>query len=154
MPSSSRRASSWPFGVVRRLQPVDRVVGADVLERGDEQDLIEGTIVEREPANVGFGRLEADIARRKIDANELHARADERAEICRLGEGVADLEHATARSEPRQHPWNLDHTLVGSRRRLQPADSFSPRASAEAQCNRVVELHARARTRRSTRARG
>ncbi len=82
------------------LDPVDAVVGTDVLERGDEQDLVERAIGERKRADVRLDRLQSlHVALCEIDAHELDVRSKERREIRRLGEGVPDVEHAPFRAK-------------------------------------------------------
>ena len=77
----------------------------------------------------------------EIDADELDARAQQPAEVRRLGERVSDLEHAPSGTKAREHPRDLDHALVGCR----PAPGASgsargARSRAEPESDRVVEL--------------
>jgi len=122
-------------------EPVPGVVRADVLECGHEQDLVERVIGEREPANVGLDGLHAvDVPRSEIGADELHACTEQPGDVRRLRKRVPDLEHTPSGAQPREHPGNLDHALVGAARCLKPADGLAARPRSEPEGNRVVEL--------------
>ena len=71
-----------------------------MLERGNEQGLVEGTVGKRQIADVRLDGLHpVNVGRREIDAHELDTRAQERTEVRRLREGVADLEHPPGRTK-------------------------------------------------------
>ena len=136
---SSRSASTRDAGSFSEARPYDRVVGADVLERRDEQRLVEGVVRERQRADVSRRALHpVDVPLREVDADELDTGAEQRGEVRRLRERVADLEHPAGRDEPREHPRDLDHALVGRTR--------EPGATRGAR--RVRGRRARARRRR------
>ncbi len=118
-------------------------------------DLVERAVGERELADVGLHRLEpVDVTGREIRADELDSGAEECAEVRGLGEGVADLEDPSLRTQTRQHPRHLDDTLVGLRRRLEPADALAALSGAEPERDGVVELLHPVELARSSRARG
>ena len=95
----------------------------------------------RQRADVGDDPLDpVDLPLGEVDADELDTGPQEPGEIRCLGERVADLEHPSRRDEAREHPGNLDHALVGSRRRLEPRQPLPPRPRAEPERDRVVEL--------------
>ncbi len=118
---------------------VHRVVGTHVLQRRDEQHLVERAVRERQLPHVGLDGLHTLHLRGcQIDAHELDARAKESREICPLREGVPHLEHA-ARVQAREDPRDLDHPLVRARR-LQPAEPLSACARPQAESDGIVEL--------------
>ncbi len=122
-------------------EPVPGVVGSDVLEGRDEEHLVDARVGERQRPHVGDEPLHAlDVALGEVDPDELDARPEERDEIRRLRERVADLQHAPVGDEPREHPRDLDDALVRPRRRLQPPEPLAARSGAEPERDRVVEL--------------
>ncbi len=128
-------------GVGFGLEPVHGVVGADVLERRDEEDLVERLVRERELANVRDDGLHPlDVTRREIDPDELDSRTEKPSEIGRLCERVADLEHATLPAKAREDPRDLHDALVRGRRSLEPADPLASLSRAEPEGDGVVEL--------------
>ena len=132
-----------------RHEPVSAVVGADVLEGRDEECLVDARIGQRQVADVGLDTLHpVDVAAGEVDADDVDTRPQERDEVRRLGERVPHLEHAAGRHEPGEHPRDLDHPLVGPRRRLEPRERLAPRACREPERDRVVELPDTGRLRR------
>ena len=126
--------------VVLGREPVRRVVGADVLERRDEERLVEGAVLERQRPDVGRDALHpGHVPLSEVGPREVDAGAQEPGQVGRLGEGVADLEDAALRHEPREHPRHLDHPLVRAGRGLQPREPLAARAGAEAERDGVVE---------------
>jgi len=99
-------------------QPVLRVVAADVFEGRDRDHDVERSILERQAAQVGRHAFEArHLGRGEIDSDQpLGAEPAERCEVRRLGEDVADVEHARLASVAREAPRDLDGALVGARR--------------------------------------
>ncbi len=140
-PAKLAQRSSAARLVCVSLDAVDLVVGADVLERRDEQDLVERAIGKGQRARVGHDRLEAgNLGLGEIGADELAGVGlDESGDVGGLGEGVADLEHA-AGSNAREHPGHLDETLVRSGRRLQVAWPLTAGPGATCEGDHVVEL--------------
>ena len=150
----AREAHRRATRVGLRGKAVRRVVGADVLERRDEQRLVEGVVREGQRADVRRHALHpVDVPLGEVDADELDARAQQRGEVRHLGECVADFEHPAGRDEPREHPRDLDHALV-ARTRAPGATRGARRVHGHrARARRRRRGHARARPRRPSRAR-
>ncbi len=122
-------------------QPVALVVAPDVLERRDADRELERTLAEGELPDVGERRAQpGNLGLREVDADELGcSERDETREVGRLGEGVADVEHARLAAVAGKTPGDLDHPLVGARR---PRDSARPlvaQPGAGGEGERVVE---------------
>ncbi len=146
--------------VARRLDVVDRVVAADVLEGRDAEHQVEGAVGERQLACVGDDGAEArNRLVGEIDADQL-SRAERRqpGEIRRLGVGVAEVEHPPFAVVAGEAPRNLDRALVARRGREQlartrrPAHLPRPRALARRRRRRRRPARPPARTRRWRRA--
>ena len=98
---------------------VDAVVPPDVLERRDAEDELERRVLEGELADVGEDRSQpGHLGLGEVDADELlGAECREPGEVGRLGERVADVEHALLAVVAREAPGNLDDPLVARRGR-------------------------------------
>ena len=97
-------------------ETVLRVVAPDMLEGRDRDREVESTVLERQVAEVGLNaRQPGHLGAHEVDAGQLgRAETEQPGEVRRLGERVADIEHAALARVPRQAPGNLDRPLVGS----------------------------------------
>ena len=100
---------------------VDAIVAPDVLERRDAEREVEGAVLERQVADVRDDRPHPGHVRLgQVDADELGgAAAAERREVGGLRVRRTDVEHALARTDPRERPRDLDRPLVRPRWRLE-----------------------------------
>ena len=72
-----------------------------MLERGHEEHLVEAAVREGQQPRVGDDPLDTvDVPLREVDADEVDASPEKRAEVRRFRICVADLEDATGRDEP------------------------------------------------------
>ena len=112
-----------------------------MLQRRDEQHLVERGVLERQVAGVGGHNLHpVYVLHRQVCTDEVDTGAKQRREVGRLRERVPDFQNAALVAEARQHPRDLDHALVRSGRCLKPAEALVRCACSEAERNRVVEL--------------
>ena len=98
------------------------------------------SVVEGQVAHVGLDAGQSrDVGFGEVDAGQLReAGPQQRGEVRRLRERVPHLERALA-GEPREHPRDLDHALVGPGRPLQPARPLAALARTAGECDPVVE---------------
>ena len=132
--------------VARRVDAVDGVVEADVLQRRDEEREVEAAVRERELADVGdhVGGL------REVDGDEL--RCAEVAQTVEVrGDRVrrADVEDAPLAAVAGEAPGDLDRPLVAPLRREQLARPAAPRPLEPGARERRRRAARRARTRGS-----
>ena len=128
-------------GVVLCAQAVARVVRADVLERRDEQHLVDALVGKRQRPDIGHDPLHPlDVALGEVDADELDARAQQAREVGRLRERVADFEDAALRDQPRENPRDIDDALLRRRWRLEPRQPLAPIPGPQPERDGVVEL--------------
>ena len=101
-----------------------------MLERRDAEREVERGVGEWKCPHVGDDRSQAGhIGGCEIDADQGScAKADEAGEVCRLGEGVADVEYVALAVVAGERPRDLDRALVAGRGSAQLARA--PRAAA------------------------
>src|SRR5439155_15477671 len=127
----------------RRVDVVDLVVAADVLERRDAEREVEPRVGERQLTHVGDDRPEPGyVGMREVGTDELgRAEGDEAGEIRRFGERVADVEDALLAAVAREAPWDLERPLVALGRRLQLARAPFVSALRYGACETRVQEH-------------
>ena len=133
--------------VARRVDVVDLVVAADVLERREAERQVDRAVGERQLAHVRDDGAESrDGLLAEVDADEV-VRAERRqpGEVRRLREDVAKVEHPLLVVVAGEAPRNLDRALVARRGCAQlawarrPAHVARPGALARGERDGVVQ---------------